>query len=153
MTVMRINVVYSTQHWIMPNILIAILIGLGAIILVVEGMARKKKGGSFLPNMGKLFAENYDKVKFWGSIVLMIGYYFLLDKIGFTVCSIIFLILFNTLFAGKDRMKDKKYHIGSVVNSVVACVLVSIVFGTVFAITLPSGFCTLEIPAWNFIMY
>jgi ABC-type amino acid transport substrate-binding protein len=41
----------------------------------------------------------------------------------------------------------------SVIISVVACVLVSIVFGTVFAITLPSGFCTIEIPAWNFIMY
>jgi hypothetical protein len=137
----------------MPKILIGILIALGAVIFILEGRARVKKGGSFMPKMGKMFAENYDKVKFWGSIVLMAGYYFLLDKIGFTVCSIIFLILFNTLFAGKDRMKDKKYHINSVIISVVACVLVSIVFGTVFAITLPSGFCTIEIPAWNFIMY
>jgi hypothetical protein len=150
---MRINVVYSTQHWIMPKILIGILIALGAVIFILEGRARVKKGGSFMPKMGKIFAENYDKMKFWGSIVLMAAYYFLLDKIGFTVCSIIFLILFNTLFAGKDRMKDKKYHINSVIISVVACVLVSIVFGTVFAITLPSGFCTIEIPAWNFIMY
>lgn len=150
---MRINVVYSTQHWIMPKILIAILIGLGALIFILEGRDRVKKGGSFLPKLGKIFAENYDKVKFWGSIILMIGYYFLLDKIGFTVCSIIFLILFNTLFAGMDRIKDKKYHINSVIISVVACVLVSIIFGTVFAITLPSGFATIEIPAWNFIMY
>ena len=140
---MRIDIVYSTQHWIMPKILIAILICLGALIFVMEGRARVKKGGSFLPKMGKIFAENYDKMKFWGSIVLMAAYYFLLDKIGFTVCSIIFLILFNTLFAGKDRMKDKKYHINSVIISVVACVLVSIVFGTIFAITLPSGICTI----------
>lgn len=150
---MRIDVVYSTQHWIMPRILITILVLLGAFIFVIEGRARMKKGGSFLPKMGKLFAENYDKIKFWGCIVLMAAYYFLLDKIGFTVCSIIFLILFNTLFAGKDRMKDKKYHINSVIISVVACVLVSVLFGTVFAITLPSGICTIEIPAWNFIMY
>lgn len=150
---MRLDVVYSTQHWIMPNALIAILIVLGAIILVVEGRARVKKGGSFLPKIGKIFSENYDRMKFWGSIVLMIGYYFLLDKIGFTVCSIIFLILFNTLFAGMDRIKNVRYHINSVIISVVACVLVSIVFGTVFAITLPSGFATIEIPAWNFIMY
>lgn len=150
---MRIDIVYSTQHWIMPKILMTILVLLGALIFVLEGRARVKKGGSFLPKMGKLFAENYDKIKFWGCLVLMAAYYFLLDKIGFTVCSMIFLILFNTLFAGKDRMKDKKYHINSVIISVVACVLVSIVFGTVFAITLPSGICTIEIPAWNFIMY
>lgn len=150
---MRIDVVYSTQHWIMPTILIAILIALGIVIFILEGRARVKKGGSFLPKMGRFFAENYDKIKFWGSIVLMAAYYFLLDKIGFTVCSILFLILFNTLFAGKDRIKDKKYHLNSVIISTVSCVLVSVVFGTIFAITLPSGICTLEIPAWSFILY
>lgn len=150
---MRIDVVYSTQHWIMPKILIGILVVLGALIFVLEGRKRVAKGGKFLPKFERIFAENYNKLQFWGSIMLMIGYYFLLDKIGFTVCSIIFLILFNTLFAGMDRIKDKKYHINSVIISVVACVLVSIIFGTVFAITLPSGFCTIEIPAWNFIMY
>lgn len=151
---MRIDIVYSTQHWIMPKILITIIIILGAIIFFLEGRARVKKGGSFIPKFsGKFFAENYDKVKFWGTIALIAAYFFCLDKIGFTVCSIIFLILFNTLFAGKDRLKDKKYHINSVIISVVACVLISIVFGTAFAITLPSGICTIEIPAWNFIMY
>ena len=51
------------------------------------------------------------------------------------------------------HMKDKRYHINSVIISVVACVLVSALFGTVFAITLPSGICTIEIPAWSFILY
>ena len=151
---MRINIVYSTQHWIMPKILIAIIVALGLLIFILEGVARVKAGGSFLPKLGgKFFVENYDKLKFWGTIVLTAAYFFLLDKIGFTVCSIIFLILFNTLFAGKDRMKDKRYHINSVIISVVACVLVSTLFGTVFAITLPSGICTIEIPAWSFILY
>ncbi len=151
---MRIDVVYSTQHWIMPNILIAIILGLGALIFVMEGMGRVKAGGSFLPKFnGKFFAENYDKMKFWGAIVLTAAYFFLLDKIGFTICSIVFLFLYNTLFAGMDRMKNKRYHINSLIISVVACLLVSILFGTVFAITLPSGICTIEIPAWNFILY
>jgi len=148
-----INIVYSTQHWIVPRILMVIIAALGLLILVLKARKRVKAGESVLPKFGRFFEENYDKVKFWGTLVLIAAYFFLLDKIGFTVCSIIFLFLFNTLFGGKERLKDKRYHLNSVIISVVACVLVSAMFGTVFAITLPSGICTIEIPAWNFILY
>ena len=77
--------------------------------------------------------------------MLTIGYFFLLDKIGFTVCSIIFVFLFNTLFAGLDRMKNVKYHVVSLIISVVASLVVSILFGTVFNISLPEGVCTIWI--------
>ena len=40
--------------------------------------------------------EHYDKFKFWGPIALMVVYFFLLDKLGFTFWSIICLFLFNT---------------------------------------------------------
>lgn len=151
---MHIDVVYSTQHWIVPKIMIAVILILGALIVVTEGIARIKKGGSFLPKFeGHFFKENYNKLQFWGCIVLLIAYFYLLPIIGFTVCSIIFLMLFNTLFAGMDRIKDKRYHVFSLIISVVAVLVVSILFGTVFAITLPSGFATIEIPAWSFILY
>lgn len=151
---MRINIVYSTQHWIMPRILITIIIALGLLIFILEGRERVKAGGSFFPKFqGKFFAENYDKLKFWGTIVLMAAYFFLLEIVGFTVCSIVFLFLFNTLFAGPERMKDMRYHRNSLIISFSSVLLISILFGTVFAITLPSGFATIEIPAWNFILY
>ena len=150
---MRINVVYSTQHWIFPTITIGILVILGVLLIVLEGRARVKAGKGFFAKPGRFFEENYDKVKFWGTLVLLVVYFFFLDKIGFTIWSIICLFLFNTLFANKEQMKNPKYHITSASISVVACVIISLVFGTLFAITLPSGICTIEIPALGFILY
>ena len=37
-----IQVVYSTQHWIVPHIVMGILVVLLAAIIVTEGMARVK---------------------------------------------------------------------------------------------------------------
>lgn len=150
---MRINVVYSTQHWIFPIITIGILVILGVLLIALEGRARIKAGKGFFAKPGRFFEENYDKVKFWGCLVLMFVYFFFLDKIGFTVWSIICLFLFNTLFANKEQMKNPKYHITSAIISVVACVVISLVFGTLFTITLPSGICTIEIPSLGFILY
>lgn len=150
---MRINVEYSTQHWIFPIITIGVLVILGVLLIVLEGRARVKAGGHFFAKPGRFFAENYDKFKFWGCIVLMIVYFFFLDKLGFTFWSMICLYLFNTLFANKEQLKNPRYHVISVVISVVACFIISIVFGTLFAITLPSGLLTIEIPSLGFILY
>ncbi len=141
----RINVVYSTQHWIFPTITICILMILGVTLVVTEARARVKAGKGIFVKPGHFFEKNYDKICFWGCIALMVGYFFLLDKIGFTVCSIIFLFLFNTLFAGKDRIKNVKYHLVSLLISVVATLIISILFGTVFNISLPEGICTIWI--------
>ena len=72
---------------------------------------------------------------------------------GFTFWSIICLFLFNTLFANKAQLKNPRYHITSLIISVVACLIISVVFGTAFAITLPSGLLTIEIPSLGFILY
>lgn len=150
---MRINVEYSTQHWIFPIITIGVLVLLGILLIILEGRARVKAGGSFFAKPGRFFAEHYDKFKFWGCIVLMIVYFFLLDKLGFTFWSMICLYLFNTLFANQTQLKSARYHVTSVIISVVACLIISVVFGTLFAITLPSGLFTIEIPSLGFILY
>ena len=149
----HIDVVYSTQHWIFPIITIGVLVLLGILLIILEGRARVKAGGSFFAKPGRFFAEHYDKFKFWGCIVLMIVYFFLLDKLGFTFWSMICLYLFNTLFANQTQLKSAKYHVTSVIISVVACLIISVVFGTLFAITLPSGLFTIEIPSLGFILY
>ena len=150
---MRINVEYSTQHWIFPIITIGILVILGVLLIALEGRARIKAGKGFFVKPGRFFVEHYDKVKFWGTIALMVVYFFLLDKLGFTFWSIICLFLFNTLFANKAQLKNPRYHITSLIISVVACLIISVVFGTAFAITLPSGLLTIEIPSLGFILY
>lgn len=123
---MRINVEYSTQHWIFPIITIGILVILGALLIALEGRARIKAGKGFFVKPGRFFVEHYDKFKFWGTIALMVVYFFLLDKLGFTFWSIICLFLFNTLFANKAQLKNPRYHITSLIISVVACLIISV---------------------------
>ena len=42
-----IQIVYSTQHWIVPHIVMGILVVLLAAIILTEGMARVKNGEPF----------------------------------------------------------------------------------------------------------
>lgn len=144
-----IQVVYSTQHWIVPRIVIGVLVILLLAIIITEGMARTKEGKPFFAKPGRFFIENADYVKLFGSLILFAGYVFCLEIIGFTVTSIIFVFLFNLLFAGTS----KKSIIISVIISIVAALLISILFGVVFNITLPSGLCTLELTNFGITIY
>jgi hypothetical protein len=82
----------------------------------------------------KFFVENYDKVKLFGSLILFILYILFLDILGFLLGSIIFITLFNILYAAT---KNKKSLINSVIISVVASFVLWFLFGYVFNITLP----------------
>ncbi len=144
-----IQVVYSTQHWIVPRIVMAIIAILLIAIIVTEGTARVKAGGSFFVKPGRFFIEGCDHIKLWGTLVLFIAYIFCLDIIGFTVTSIIFVFLFNVLYAGTE----KKSLILSVVLAVVSSVVISVLFGVVFNITLPDGICTMAFPSFGFTIY
>lgn len=149
----RINVVYSTQHLIFPTIVITILVLLGAAIILIEGRAKARAGKKIFEKPERFFKENYDKVKLWCSLALLMVYFFLLDKIGFTICSMIFLFLFNTLFGGKENLKKKKYLLNSVLVSVIPTLVISILFGTVFDITLPQGICSIELTSLGLMIF
>jgi len=122
-----IQVVYSTEHWIVPIITMGVLVVLLAAITLPGGRARVQGGKPLL------FA----------------GYIFALDVIGFTVTSLIFVFLFNVLYTGTS----KKALIGSAVIAVVASLLISVMFGIVFNITLPSGMCSITFADFGFTIY
>lgn len=134
-----IQVVYSTQHWIVPKIVIGILVFLLAVIIITEGRARVKAGGAFFEKPGKFFIDGCDHLKLWGTLILFAAYIICLDIIGFTVTSIIFVFLFNILYAGVS----KRSLIISVILAVASSLIISIMFGVVFNITLPDGLCTM----------
>lgn len=144
-----IQVVYSTQHWIMPRIVMVVLAVLLLAIIVTEGMARVKAGGSFFAKPGRFFIDGCDHVKLWGTLILFIAYIVCLDIIGFTVTSMIFVFLFNVLYAGTA----KKSLILSVILAVVSSLIIAVMFGVVFNITLPSGICTMAFPDFGFTLY
>ncbi len=144
-----INVVYSTEHWIVPRIVIGVLIIMLAAIIITEGRARVKEGGAFFEKPGKFFKDGYDKKKLWGSLILFVGFIFVIDKVGFTVTSIIFVFLFNLLYTGTG----KKQIIVSVIIAIVAPLLISILFGVIFNITLPKGMCSITFADYGFTIY
>ena len=144
-----INVVYSTEHWIMPIIVMGILAVLLVAIIITEGLARVKAGKGFIAKPGKFFIDNCDMVKLFGTLVLFAAYIYCLDILGFTVTSLIFVFLFNILYTGFG----KKELIMSVIITVIAVLLISVVFGVVFNITLPNGMCSITFANFGFTIY
>jgi putative tricarboxylic transport membrane protein len=82
----------------------------------------------------KIFKPNYDKLKFFGTIGLLIVYVFALEIIGFLTASILFMFIIMLLFIGNFK---RKTIIVSIANSVTTSVIIWYLFGTVFNITLP----------------
>lgn len=144
-----INLKFSTGHLIMPRIIIGVLIILLAMIVISHIVAKKKKGEALFTKPGRFFLQDADYFKLIGTLVLFAGYIFLLNIIGFTVTSIIFVFLLNTLYAGIE----KKALLKSVIISIVAPLIVSIAFGVFFNITLPSGFLTMTFADFGFTIY
>lgn len=144
-----IQIVYSTQHWIVPRIVMVILAVLLFAVIVTEGTARVKAGETFFVKPGKFFNDGYDRMKLWGTLILFIAYIACLDILGFTATSIIFVFLFNVLYAGTS----KKSLILSVILAVASSLIISVMFGVLFNITLPDGICTLAFPDFGFTIY
>jgi len=130
---------YSTSHLFFPRIIITLLIVLGLIIVIPKLVAAlRAKGAGAASGETKqrwhFFAENYDKLKFWGTPALLILYVLALDMIHFVPASLIFIFLFNALFCGT---REKKSLLISALISVVATMTVYLVFGVLFHVTLP----------------
>lgn len=149
----RINYVPSTSHWIFPPIIIKILVILLIIMFFIRLFETRKKKITFFDYRSyHFFEKNWDKLKLMGTLVLFILYIYLLDIIGFLAANIFFVFLFNLLFTGVENFKE--FFIGikngeffknvgfksvfnSIIISVVFSVMVWLVFGQVFQITLP----------------
>lgn len=104
----KVKIVHSQSHLVFPKIVACILVILLVVILIQEYL-KAKNAGKKLFNFKdkKFFVENYDKLKFFGSIILFVLYILFLEILGFLVASIIFITLFNILFA---PVRDKKIN-------------------------------------------
>ena len=132
---MSIKIVYSTSHTVFPKIILGILIFF-AVVLFIQALmkAKKLKCPVFDFKGKKFFVENYDKMKFYGTIILLALYVICMNLLGFIPASIIFISLFNILYAGKKDIKTIVICIGI---AAIETLLVWFIFGYVFDITLP----------------
>ena len=132
---MKLKILNSTSHWVMPRSVMGILV----VLLVIIGIQRlihcKKTGTPFIHLKNyHFFKPGWDKVKFLGGILIFIAYIYLMEFLTFLPASIISIFLFNVIF---DNERTKKSMITSGVISVGFSVFIWLVFGVLFRITLP----------------
>lgn len=132
---MRLRIVNSTSHWVMPRIIIAILIILWIVILFQRFIKCKAEGTPFINLKGyHFFVPGWDKVKLLGAVLTYVVYIYLMQFLTFLPASIISIFAFNVIFAGE---KTKKSIITSAVIAVGFSLLIYVIFGVLFGITLP----------------
>ena len=142
------------MHLFFPTV-IAIICGILIVVVLIQRAIRcKKEGTPFINFKGyHFFVPGYDKVKFWGSLILFILYIYLLPKIHFVAAGIIFITLFNVLFTNcinLEKLFGQKNHPAynnpmvnakdlaiSVIVSVIFSVGLWLLFFKGFNITLP----------------
>lgn len=141
---MVVDYKFSTMHWFFPRIIIGILIVLGIVLIIQRIVACKKTGAPFIKLKGyTFFPPGYDKVKFWGSIILFIGYVASLETLTFLPASCIFITAYNLLFAeaiyGAEKgFKIDRKNVGvSLLIGVVSSTFIWVLFYRIFNITLP----------------
>ncbi|MFD2705232.1 tripartite tricarboxylate transporter TctB family protein [Salibacterium lacus] len=127
-----IEMSYNTYHIIFPRIILGILIILGLILLAanIKKVAGKEgKRVSF-----QFFTENYDKLKLYGTMVLLILYAAVLPRIGFLAASLLFMFAITLLYIGNVKLRSIFISLS---NSLATVLIVWYVFGNLFSITLP----------------
>lgn len=132
---MKLKIINSTSHWVMPRIVMGILV----VLLVIIGIQRlihcRKTGTPFIQLKNyRFFRPGWDKVKLLGGILTFVAYIYLMEFLTFLPASIISIFIFNVLF---DNERTKKSMITSGLISVGFSVFIWLIFGVLFRITLP----------------
>ena len=131
----KIPIVYSTSHEIFPKIVFGVLVILAVILFIQYVLKQSKANEPLFSLKGKQFFEkDYDKVKLFGSLILVFAFVFLLEPLGFIPAGILFMTLFNVLFTGRLGKKDILISLGI---AIIETMTVWFIFGYLFEITLP----------------
>jgi hypothetical protein len=139
--VVVIKIDFEQSHLFFPRIMLVIclLLLLAIAVKFLPNKIREYRGGKKI----SFFIKDYDKLRFYGSLGLIVIYFKSMEIVGgffpnmgygFLICSILFIFLVSLLFTG--RTTRKKFIILSI-NSVVTPLTAWFVFGSLFNITLP----------------
>jgi putative tricarboxylic transport membrane protein len=130
---LTVDIQYSEYHIVFPKIIGTILVIL-LVAMGVKALIKRLKEGKLRELNFSFFAKDLDKMKFFGTIVLLLVYVFFLEIAGFIPSSIVFMFLITALFRGDLK---KNTLVVSAANAVVTTVLIWFFFGYLFDITLP----------------
>lgn len=137
-----VKIDFDQSHLFFPHIIIALLIMVGLLIVVLESrqlISRLKTGDVNF----SLFKPGADRFRFWGTVVLIVIYFWSMDAVGqllpnmgmgFLLTSIPFILMMSLLYVHEF---NRRKLLSIVLNAVIAPWVVWYVLGQWFAITLP----------------
>lgn len=138
---LKIDLTYSNYHTVFPKLIIYLLTLLGIVLIiknVVNKMKIKKTAKKEDINNQEIDKdqpkEKFNVTMFVGTVILLIIYGFALDWFGFLFTTIIFIILTTLLYIGSV---NKKAILISISNAAATTMIIWLVFGKLFDITLP----------------
>lgn len=140
---MKVSFKFSTMHWFFPKIIMWIIAILFVILVIQRIKKCIKTKTPFIKIKGyHFFKPNYDKVKFWGAVIMIVAYFATLEPLGFLLSSCIFISLFALLFSeaivGPNGFKFQlKPALTSVAVGVISSTFIYVLFYHIFNITLP----------------
>ena len=131
----------KNMHLFFPKVM-AIICGILIVVVLIQRALRcKREGKPFFNFKGyHFFVPGYDKVKFWGALILFALYIYLLPIIHFVPAGIIFITLFNVLFTNcinLEKIFGQKNNAGYAMPMVnVKALLISVAVSVIFAVGL-----------------
>lgn len=141
-SIFQVSVDFATSHMFFPKLVIYFLLFLLALIFIIYGIPKLKKIKSGESKLS-LSTEHIDKFRLFGSLVLTIAYFMLMEYVGqfwpntglgFLFVSIPFIFLLSLLYS-HGVTKHKLILI--VLNAVLAPSIAWYVLAQLFNISLP----------------
>ncbi|MDR5904808.1 tripartite tricarboxylate transporter TctB family protein [Franzmannia qiaohouensis] len=141
-SLLNVSIDFGTSHLFFPRIVTWIMVGLFGVVLVTKMLpflSAVRRGEKTMPIIG----ESRDNYRFFGSIALIVAYFYLMDVVGdmfpytgygFLYVSMVFVFLMSLLYMHE---KTKKGVAIITAISIIAPALVWFVMAKVFYITLP----------------
>lgn len=141
-SLLSIKIDFAESHNFFPTLITWLMVFLLLIIVMVKVIPFFRDLGQ---SRGKIsiWAENFDKVRFWGTLVLTIIYFLAMDYVGsffpnmgygFLIMSMPFMVALSILYV--HDVNRKKLMVISL-NSIIAPSIAWYVLGNLFNISLP----------------
>ena len=141
-SIFQVSVDFATSHMFFPKLVIYFLLFLLALIFIIYGIPKLKKIGSGDETFS-FSTEHIDKFRLFGTLILTVAYFMLMDYVGqfwpntglgFLFVSIPFIFLLSLLYS-HELTKHKLILI--ILNAAIAPSIAWYVLAQLFNISLP----------------
>lgn len=131
---MTLDIAFNDYHLVFPVAIGTLLAVLLVAIGVKAMIARLREGNDKERQRFRFFDQGFDRKKLFGSLVCMVLYALLLAPLGFLVASILFILAVSLIY---NPTSKKRMLAGITANAICTPLVIWLVFGQLFDITLP----------------